>query len=73
MVKEYLNNISDVLRCPQAHQLVLHGGLLSHIIQEYSPNVYVEALLGPSVAAVDQGRLELDSNGTHFTNLITTK
>lgn len=71
MVKEYLDNVSDVLRRPQARQLVLRGGLLSRIVQEYAPNVYAEALLGPSAAAVDQGRLELDSDGTHFTDLIT--
>ena len=71
LVKEYLENVHEVLRRPQARRLVLYGGLLSRIVRQYAPNLYAEALLGPSAAAVDLGRLNVDYDGTHFTDLIT--
>jgi hypothetical protein len=71
MINSYLDNVSEVLRRPQARHLISKGGLLSRIVQEYSPMVYLEALRGPSAAAIDQGRLDPDEDGTHFCDLIT--
>jgi hypothetical protein len=71
MITQYIHNVREVLRRPQARRFISMGGLLSRIAQEYAPMLYMEALLGPSVAAIEQGRLDIDDNGTHFTDLIT--
>lgn len=72
MVNDYKAQVHEVLSRPHAHQFVAYGGLLSRLVRQYAPEVYLRAFAGPSYDA-DRGCRQLDDDNTHYTDLITPR
>jgi hypothetical protein len=70
MVKQYYDNVREVLSRPHARRYLGCGGLLWRITREYSPDLYTDALLGPSITAMLCGRAEMNEDSTYYTDKV---